>query len=283
MTPLLELGSITVHWLEGGDFRLDGGAMFGPVPKTLWAKRFPPDKDNLVPLFNRPLLVRGAGWNLIVDTGLGNRLSEKQKAMFCVERPWNLPGDLARQGLSCEEIDAVVLTHCDFDHAGGIVHRDAQGRDVLTFPRARHLIQVREWEDVCAPNIRSIHTYWPENFVLLEQSGLLELVDGAMEVVPGIRLDRTGGHTRGHQLVEIRGRDGCAVHLGDLFPTHVHANPLWVMAYDNFPLEVVELKKRLLPRYQREQWTFTMYHDPFLAACRLDGQGRVGERLAWRS
>lgn len=283
MATTLDLGGLTIHWLGGGAFHLDGGAMFGPVPKSLWAPRYPADNDNLIHLVNAPLLVRTGGRNLVIDTGLGNRLTEKQRTIFRVECPWNLVDDLARLGLAREDIDTVILTHCDFDHAGGVVMRDPDNRDRLTFPRARHLVQAREWEDVTHPNSRAIHTYWPENFAGLAESGLLEIVDGEYEAAPGVTLRLCGGHTRGFQLVEMRGDQGCAVHLGDLFPTHVHANPLWVMAYDNFPLEVVELKERLLPRYRERGCWFTFYHDPFMAACRLDREGRPGETLTWEA
>lgn len=266
---------MTVSWLCGGDFELDGGTMFGAVPKILWSERYPADAQNYIRMLNAPLLVQTGGHTVLIDTGLGNKLTDKQKRIFRVYRNWRLVEDLDRKGLAREDVDVVILTHCDFDHAGGVVMTADSGRPELTFPRARHIIQQREWEDVRRPNIRTIHTYWPENFTGLESNGLLEIVDGEAEIVPGLRVRLTGGHTRGHQLVEMEGSRGCAVHLGDLFPTHVHANPLWIMAYDNYPLEVVELKERLLPRYRNRACWFTFYHDIFMKACRLDENGAV--------
>jgi glyoxylase-like metal-dependent hydrolase (beta-lactamase superfamily II) len=271
---------MTISWLCGGDFELDGGTMYGAVPKILWQKKYPPDGQNYIQMLNAPLLIQAGRHNIIVDTGLGNKLSEKQTQIFRVYRQWSMVADLAKKGISRKDIDVVILTHCDFDHAGGVVMADGAGGRSLTFPGAKHIIQRREWEDVGRPNIRSIHTYWPENFTGLAESGLLELVDGDAEIIPGITVRLTGGHTRGHQLVEMRGTEGCAVHLGDLLPTHTHGNPLWIMAYDNFPLEVVELKQRLLPEYRQENCWFTFYHDIFMKACRLDEQGRVSQALS---
>ncbi len=275
MTASLALGSMTVSWLCGGEFELDGGTMFGPVPRIMWEKKYPPDEENYIKMLNAPLLVRTGEHTILIDTGLGNKLTDQHKQIFRVYRDWSLVDDLAKQGVARGDVDVVILTHCDFDHAGGVVMAGESGRPELTFPRARHIIQQREWEDVCRPNIRTIHTYWPENFTGLEKSGLLELVDGDAEIVPGIRVRLTGGHTRGHQLVEMEGARSCAVHLGDLFPTHAHANPLWVMAYDNFPLEVVEQKEQLLARYRKKNCCFTFYHDIFMKGCRLDERGKV--------
>ncbi len=279
MTASLQLGNIQISWLNGGEFELDGGTMYGAVPKVLWNKKYPADADNSIRMLNAPLLVQTDTQNILIDTGLGNKFSDKQKQIFRVCRDWTLTQDLQALGLGRRYIDVVILTHCDFDHAGGLVKLNDQGKPELTFPAARHIVQKIEWEDVQQPNIRSIHTYWPENFAGLADSGLLELIDGDAEIVPGITVRHTGGHTRGFQLVEINGSKGCAVHLGDLLPTHTHTNPLWIMAYDNFPMDVIQLKQKLIPRYQQQQCWFTMYHDIFMKACRLDEKGRVVEQV----
>ena len=279
MNPSLQLGNIRINWLNGGEFELDGGTMYGAVPKVLWNKKYPADANNYIRMLNAPLLVRTGKKNILIDTGLGNKFSEKQKQIFRVCRDWTVPEDLRSLGLERRDIDIVILTHCDFDHAGGIIMLNDKGRPEPTFPAARHIVQEMEWNDVLMPNIRSIHTYWPENFTGLAESGLLELVDGGTEVVPGITLLHTGGHTRGYQIVEIQGTEGCAVHLGDLLPTHTHTNPLWVMAYDNFPLDVIQLKQELLPRYRQRNCWFTFYHDIFMKACRIDENGKVSEQI----
>ncbi|MEN8190355.1 MAG: MBL fold metallo-hydrolase [Thermodesulfobacteriota bacterium] len=269
-TPPLAIGEFQIYWLNGGHFQLDGGTMFGAVPRVLWERKCPPDASNLIPLVNDVLLVRTVEASIIIDTGLGNRLSEKQLKIFQVESPWSLVDDLAILGLGRQDIDHVLLTHCDFDHAGGIVMGTEEGEE-LTFPKAVHHVHELEWQDVKAPCRRAQSTYWPENFALLEASGLLELGGDHKEICPGISLHRSGGHTRGHQIVEISSGGETAVHLGDLFPTRHHVNPLWIMSYDNFPLEVIDRKEEYFGRYCVKDSWFTFYHDPLVKACKLDG------------
>ncbi len=268
----LSIGACEIHWLSGGDFRLDGGTMFGPVPKAIWQKCSQADADNTIPLCNDPLLVITPAMNILVDTGLGNKLTPEQQAIFQAG-PWNLLSQLALLGISRHDIDLVILTHGDFDHAGGVVMLGAEGREEVTFPEAIHLLQESEWPDVVSPSGRAQESYWPVNFKELIRSGKIQLVEGAHQLCPEVRVRHTGGHTRGHQLVEIASQGETAVHLGDLFPTHAHVNPLWVMAYDNFPLEVIACKERYFAEYrQRDAW-FTFYHDPLVRACRLGEKG----------
>ena len=270
----LDLGNITINWLDGGDFELDGGTMFGAVPKVLWQQKYPADADNYIRLRNSPLLVRTPEFNIIIDTGLGNKLTEKQQAIFRVTRPWSVVEDLQALGLNREDIQYVILTHGDFDHAGGVAMHSDSGGTELTFPKAKHVVQKKEWYDISHPNSRAAHTYFPDNFTGLKTSGLLTVVDGNRQIVEGVAVRHTGGHTRGHQIVEIKGSAGSAVHLGDVLPTHTHANPLWIMAYDNFPLELIEQKEHLLPAYRSQNCWFTFYHDIFMQACRLDDRAR---------
>ncbi|RJX17932.1 MAG: MBL fold metallo-hydrolase [Desulfobulbus sp.] len=276
----LNLGDITITWLNGGDFDLDGGTMYGAVPKVLWQQKYPADGDNYIRLLNAPLLVRTPEFNIIIDTGLGNKLTEKQRAIFRVSRPWSVDEDLLALGLNREDIQYVLLTHGDFDHAGGVMMNNGNGVPELTFPKAKHVIQKKEWYDICHPSRRASHSYFPENFSGLKTSGLLTVADGNRQIVEGVAVRLTGGHTRGHQIVEITGSEGSAVHLGDLLPTHTHSNPLWIMAYDNFPLEIIEQKEHLLPAYRQQNRWFTFYHDIYMKACRLDDQGRVVDQIS---
>ena len=280
MKTYLDLGNIRITWLNGGEFELDGGTMYGAVPKILWNRRYPADSENYIRLLNAPLLVQTPSDNILIDTGLGNKFTEKQKTIFRICRDWSLVDDLQALGLTREDISIVLLTHCDFDHAGGLVRAGSNKTPELTFPAARHIVQQKEWHDVLQPNIRSQHTYWPENFTGLADSGLLELVDGNAAISSGISVRLTGGHTRGYQLVEIEGSTGCAVHLGDLLPTHTHTNPLWIMAYDNFPMDVIRLKQEMLPRYIKQKCWFTFYHDIYLKACQLHEDLSVAAELA---
>mgnify|MGYP001161940770 FL=1 len=276
----LDLGNITIDWLCGGDFELDGGTMFGAVPKVLWQQKYPADADNYIRLHNAPLLVRTPEFNIIIDTGLGNKLTEKQQAIFRVTRPWSVAEDLQALGLKREDIEYVILTHGDFDHAGGVVMRNGSGGTELTFPKAKHVVQKKEWYDISHPNSRAAHSYFPDNFAGLKASGMLTVVDGNRPIVEGVTVRHTGGHTRGHQIVEIKGSAGSAVHLGDVLPTHTHSNPLWIMAYDNFPLELIEQKEHLLPAYRKQNCWFTFYHDIYMKACRLDDRGKVVAQVA---
>jgi glyoxylase-like metal-dependent hydrolase (beta-lactamase superfamily II) len=274
-TPL-RIGTTEIYWLSGGTFRLDGGTMFGPVPKTLWEKRYPAAVDNTILLVNDPLLIRTPEQNILVDSGLGNKLTPKQQAIF-VSTEWRLVSQLALLGIKRQDIDVVILTHADFDHAGGVVMAGEQGGEEVSFPSAVHLMQETEWQDVVAPSRRAKESYWPINFNALIKSGAMQLVQGTYQVCPEVRICHTGGHTRGHQLVEITSGGECAVHLGDLLPTHAHINPLWVMAYDNFPLEVIACKERYIKQYRQQDAWFTFYHDPLMRACKLGGKGKITE------
>lgn len=274
----LKVGDFTVSWLRGGTFGLDGGAMFGPVPKVLWSQKWQADDNNMIFLKNSTMLVRTGNNNVLIDTGLGNKLTPKQHKIFNLTEPWLLFEDLESHGLTNEDIDTVILTHCDFDHAGGAVMLDPSGNETVTFPKAQYVIQKDEWYDVQNTNNRSASTYWPINFSALQQDQL-ELIDGDKEICPGVKVLQTGGHTKGHQIVELQSKDASAVHLGDLFPTTHHLNPLWVMAYDNFPLEVIEAKERLMPLYAKQKSWFLLYHDLDCLACKLSDDLKIIDTL----
>ena len=278
--PTLKIGDFHIYWLNGGHFRLDGGTMFGAVPKVLWEKKSAADAKNTIALCNDVLLVKTPDHNILIDTGIGNKLSEKQLAIFQVSSEWSLISELAQVGLTRADIDLVLLTHCDFDHAGGVVMHSA-GKEELSFPNAVHYIQQKEWADVAEPDKRAKSTYWPENFKLLRKEGKLQIISGDREVISGVKLRYTGGHTRGHQLVELQSENETLVHLGDLYPTHAHTNPLWIMAYDNFPLEVIKCKEEYFKFYQEKDSWFSFYHDPVVKACKLDPQNQIS--LCWPS
>jgi glyoxylase-like metal-dependent hydrolase (beta-lactamase superfamily II) len=278
MTTGFKLGDFELFWLNGGAFELDGGAMFGVVPKVLWEKKYPPVEDNYIPLIAWPILVRTPRALVLIESGLGNKLTDKQKRIYRVRQDWSVLEDLNKLGIGREDVDLVVLTHFDFDHAGGVVLQEADGRLSLTFPKARLVLQQQEWQDVLTPNIRTINTYWPVNNELLRGSPNLELVEGDREVVPGISVHHTAGHNGGHQLVRIASAGETALHLGDLLPTHAHANPLWIMAYDNYPMDAIIQKKKWIKAGVSGKAWFTYYHDPFMQACRFDDKGNVTEK-----
>jgi glyoxylase-like metal-dependent hydrolase (beta-lactamase superfamily II) len=269
------IGDFELAWLNGGRFELDGGAMFGVVPKVLWSKKYPANEDNVVPMVAWPILVRTPKNLIIIESGLGNKLTDKQKKIYRVREDWSVLADLRQLGIDRQDIDHVILTHFDFDHAGGVVMQEADGKLGLTFPQAKHILQKQEWDDVRSPNSRTINTYWPVNNELLRDNAALSLVEGDGEIVPGISVHLTAGHNGGHQIVKLSSGGATALHLGDLLPTHAHANPLWVMAYDNFPLDAIRQKELWIGRGVAEQAWFTFYHDPFMRACRFDDKGNV--------
>ncbi len=270
MSAKLTVGEIEIRWLNGGRFEMDGGAMFGVVPKLLWEKKYPCDEGNFVPLTAFPMLIRANGVNILIETGIGNKLTDKQKKIFRVREEWDLITGLNELGIQREDIHYVVLTHYDFDHAGGVVMQDDKGGLSLTFPKAKHVIQKTEWEDVLKPNIRSINTFWLINNELLRDSENLQLIDGDTEIVKGVELLLTGGHNRGHQIVRIESEGESAYHLGDLLPCHVQYNPLWITAYDNFPLDSISQKEKYEQKAREENSWFILYHDPYVLACKFD-------------
>jgi len=286
----LKLGDFEIYWLNGGEFELDGGTMFGVVPKSLWLKKFTAEGNNTVSydkdyikLLNAPLLVKTREDLVLIETGLGNKLNGKQKEIFRVRKEWDIPADFKKMGLKRQDVNFVILTHCDFDHAGGIVMHNAKGDPELTFPNARHIVQEIEWEDAMHPNIRSANTYWPQNFSALKDSDNLQLVNGNFQVCEGIEVQQTGGHTKGHQIVRIESQGEVAYHLADLLPTHVHYNPLWVMAYDNFPMDAIPLKEKYEALALEEDAWLTYYHDPMMFASKFDGNGKVVKKFTARA
>ncbi len=276
----LNIGSTQIAWLRGGTFELDGGTMFGPVPKSVWEKRIPPTSGNNIFLVASPMLVRTGRNNIVIDTGIGNKLTEKQLKIHGIRDTWDLPASLEKTGLSPGDIDTVILTHCDYDHAGGLLTLNG-GDLVPTFPNARIVMQRIEWEDVNHPNRRSAHTFWEINFRGLAESGKLDLVEGEKEIVSGISVRHTGGHNRGHQIVRIESGCETAYHLGDLLPSHAHFNPLWVMSYDNYPLDVIDQKEKLESEAMDENAWFLFYHDPKVRACKFGEKGVLREKIEW--
>jgi glyoxylase-like metal-dependent hydrolase (beta-lactamase superfamily II) len=275
---MFKLGAFELIWLNGGKFALDGGATFGVVPKALWTKKYPADEDNCIPLLASPILVKTPDALILIETGVGNKLDEKQRKIFRLQEEWQIPQDLASLSINREDIDFVILTHYDWDHAGGVVMKDTDGGFVLTFPKAKHIIQKTEWREVLNPNRRSVNSYWPVNYETLDKSNNLALMEGTQEIVRGVKVIHTGGHNKGHQIVRIESQGEVALHLADLLPTHAHFNPLWVMAYDQFPIDVIALKEKWEQAGLNENAWFTFYHDPFMRACKFDEKGNVMEK-----
>jgi len=259
-----DLGACRVTLLDGGRFKLDGGAMFGIIPKALWSRSVPADQENRIVLACNCLLVEWPGRTdrrVIIETGHGAKYGQKECGFFDIDpQRWLLTG-LRAAGVAPETISDVIVTHLHFDHAGGLTRADGD-RIVPAFPNARVHVQRREYDDAQANFGTMKTTYRQENLRPLDEARAWRLLDGEAECVPGICALPTPGHTRGHQSVLIRGRDRCAVFPGDLLPTAAHVGAPYNMAYDLFPLENRQSKQTLLRRAADEHWLIFIDHEP---------------------
>jgi glyoxylase-like metal-dependent hydrolase (beta-lactamase superfamily II) len=266
--PRLILGAWTAHTLETGTLWLDGGAMFGSVPKALWNRTNPADEKNRIRLAMRCLLLEGEGRRILVDDGVGDKFTARFGEIFRVEtEPHSLERSLAALGLGPEDVTDVVLTHLHFDHAGGSTRRSGD-RLVPRLPRARYYVQRRNWENAAAPNARERASYLAENFVPLHEAGVLTLWDGAQQPWPGIELFTADGHTRGQQLVRVNGGGETLYFVADLIPTASHVRIPFVMGYDMAAIETMAEKRALLERASREGAWICLEHDPEVALAR---------------
>lgn len=268
-----KLGRFRLHALEAGLQRLDGGAMFGVVPKPLWEKRIPADERNRIPLALRCLLVETPDALVLIDNGVGNKEDEKFRGIYGIENegtPTRLEDAIRDAGFSPDDVDIVIDTHLHFDHAGGNTFRDDEGEVRLAFPRARYIVRRGEWEYAHSRNERIRASYLPHNFEPVERAGRLELIDGEPEIVPGVTLLHTPGHTPHHQSVLLRSEGESACFLADVIPTSAHLPLPWIMGYDVEPLVTLESKRTILERARREEWLLIFEHDPTVAWGRLD-------------
>ncbi|MCX6137381.1 MAG: MBL fold metallo-hydrolase [Ignavibacteriales bacterium] len=260
------IGPYTLHCIETGTFALDGGAMFGVVPWVFWSKTNPPDEKNRVTLAARCLLLIGGGRIVLIDTGNGAKFTDKQKEIFRLETlSSDLISSLRRHGVAPDDVTDVVLTHLHFDHAGGsTMLRD--GRVVPTFPRARHYVQREHWLLSRQPTDRDRASFMNNDYAVLEQHGLLVLVDGEQEILPGIRVIVTNGHTASQQLPLISDGRKTLLYACDLIPFMSHLPYPYVMGFDVRPLITLEEKKRILPMAEEGGWILFLEHDPHVEA-----------------
>ncbi len=247
-----------IQLLSDGTFKLDGGAMHGVVPHALWEKQNPTDEKNRILLGLNCLLVDTGREKVLVEPGIGMGHSEKFSSIFCIDKKRTLLSELANLKVSPSEISYVIPTHLHFDHAGGLVDW-SNGK--LLFPKARIVVQELEWKAAMNPHPKNQASYLPEFLEPLKKA-TLELINGDKEILPGIRVSLTGGHTHGHQAVFLQGEKNLVAYPGDLIPTAAHVNPLWTMAYDVEPEQSISMKKVLLKQGVLEKWTFVLVHDP---------------------
>lgn len=261
----MTFGDLELIPLFDGFLRLDGGAMFGVVPKPLWQRRAPADEKNRIQLGLRPLLVRGSR-TLIIDAGIGDKMDAKSREIYGIDRARNLDHTLAEAGLSAADIDIALASHLHFDHVGGFTARDGSGALVPRFPRARYVVRTAEWEDATHPHERNRASYLAENFVPLAGAGVLDLVAGDEPVMPGVRVVRTGGHTMHHQIVMIESAGRTAVFAADLLPTTAHVDEPWIMAYDLYPMDTLAFKRGFVRDAIDREYLVFFEHDPTIAA-----------------
>jgi glyoxylase-like metal-dependent hydrolase (beta-lactamase superfamily II) len=262
------LGDLEILYLDGGPFGLDGGAMFGVVPKTLWEKKSPPDEKNRIRLRANSLLVRAGGKTILVETGNGTKLDSKLKSIYAVGDGNPLLDSLHAAEVEPKDIDIVINTHLHFDHAGGNTHF-ADGRAVPTFPRARYIVQKNELEHAVHPTERDRASYFPENYQPMMDSKQWDLLNGAAQIVPGISVELIPGHNADLQAVKLSGGGKTLVFVADLLPTRHHIPLPWIMAYDLYPLRSLETKRKWVPQIVKEGWIVVFGHDPDVAAATL--------------
>jgi glyoxylase-like metal-dependent hydrolase (beta-lactamase superfamily II) len=268
-----EVGSIRIHALEAGMLRLDGGAMFGAVPKPLWERKIPADARNRIPLAMRCLLVEAPEALVLVDTGLGNKENDKFLDIYGVDNrgsPTRLEDAIRHAGFQPSDVDIVLNTHLHFDHAGGNTVADPNGSVRVSFPRARHVVQRRELDFARSGNERIRASYLAHNFEPVVKAGLWDLVDGEARVTKGVRVLPTPGHVPHHHSVIVESDGETACFLADICPTSAHLPLPWIMGYDLEPLVTLETKRALWARARAEDWLLVFEHDPLVAWGRFD-------------
>ena len=255
----LTIGKVKITWLNGGRSHFDGGAIFGTTPKTVWKNYYEDEGDNLISLRTDPMLVQWEDSNVLIEVGVGsNRFTELQRHELNIQEEASLTEDLATLGLTPESIDGICLTYMHNDHVAGLVER-VEDRYRSVFPNASIYMAAREWEEARYPNLRTDPLYREENWMTIEQQ--VVLFDHVQRVGPYIEMRWTGGHTAGHCLIVIESEGERAIHLGDLMPTYAHEKERWVSAFDDFPVDSVIVKDRIIKEEIPRHTHFIFYHD----------------------
>lgn len=273
----LQVGKAKLTWLKGGVSFLDGGAMFGVVPRPLWTRHYPHDENFRIELRSDPILLQLDGKNFLIDSGLGNnKLTEKQKHNFGVLEESFVEEQLKTLGLGVQDIDAILMTHMHYDHAGGLT-KEVEEEFISVFPKVPIYTSAVEWDEMRNPNIRSINTYWKMNWEPIQDQ--VQTFDDELIVTENLRMIHTSGHSDGHSIIIYEDGDDCFIHMADLMATHGHQHKLWVMAYDDYPIASVHAKEKWMAYgYERKAW-YTFYHDAYYRALRYNSSGEAIDQL----
>jgi glyoxylase-like metal-dependent hydrolase (beta-lactamase superfamily II) len=258
----MKLGELEIFPLSDGIFRLDGGLLFGSVPKVLWQKKHPADESNRILLGVRSLLVKKPSKNILIDTGMGNKIDDKIRKIYALQQDTNLLKSLEEVGLKPEDIDVVIHTHLHFDHCGWNTRYNSHSELRPTFPNARHIVQQGELDEALNPGELGRYSYFPDDYKLLLDFGRIATVEGDGEVECGVSVMVTKGHTEFHQSVKIESEGEIAFFAGDFIPTASHIKPQYIAGLDLFPMATYENKKKLLPQALEEQWLIIFCHAP---------------------
>lgn len=270
----LKLNNMTLNWLDGGQTALDGGAMFGVVPKPLWSKKYPCNDKNQIELATDPILIQHEGQNYLIDASVGNgKLTDKQKRNYGIWSEPQLESSLAKLGLTVEDIDGLLMTHLHFDHIGGLTIPNNKGELVSRFPNAKIYVSDIEWDEAQHPNIRSKSTYFEQDWQAIVSQ--VETFNQELVINDAIKMQLTGGHSNGHAVVMLTDGQQQVIHMADLMPTHAHQNPLWVLAYDDYPMTSIFEKEAILKEAYQKQTIFTFYHDAYYRWVQWDTQGKT--------
>jgi glyoxylase-like metal-dependent hydrolase (beta-lactamase superfamily II) len=267
-TSVIQIGDITVTPFVSSRFRLDGGSMFGVVPRTLWERKAPPDSRNRIEMNSNSLLIETAGLRLLVEPGMGTKYDSSQSDIYALA-DMSASTEVAHLGTAPDDVDLVVLTHLHLDHAGGATACRDSGEVVPAFPNAGVVVQRRELEEAERRHPLVAGSYRPDDYQALLRRNKLFVVEGDAEVAPGVRVELTGGHSPGHQVIRMVSGDDEGLFLGDIVPTTAHLKLNWLMAWDLEPRVVYEQKARLLADCAHRDVLIFWSHDPLIAACRI--------------
>lgn len=267
----LQVGRATLTWLNGGVNFLDGGAMFGVVPKALWSKKYPVNEKNQIELRTDPILLQLDGKNFLIDSGVGNnKLTGKQIRNFGVLEESAVEQSLEKLGLKPDDMDGILMTHLHFDHACGLT-KPSGGGYAPVFDNVPIYVSEVEWDEMRNPNIRSVNTYWEMNWKTIQNQ--VKTFAKELEITPGLSMIHTSGHSDGLCIILFEDKDDCFIHMADNMPTLAHQNKLWVLAYDDYPVRSVHQKEKWMDiGYRKKAW-YTFYHDAYFRAVRFNENG----------